>query len=110
MTRRPTDAQRIDRAVSAVLAGRPVALPPPLADELSTARALRADLPLVPPGDAFEEALALRLSDGHTHDAGSWVGDFARRHHRLVLTGAVGSVLVSTAGAAVFAWRLVHRP
>jgi hypothetical protein len=110
MTRRPTDAQRIDRAVSAVLEDRPVALPPPLADELSTARALRADLPLVPPGDAFEEALALRLSDGHTSDAGSWVGDFARRHHRLVLTGAVGSVLVSTAGAAVFAWRLVHRP
>jgi hypothetical protein len=109
MTRRPTDAQRIDRAVSAVLEDRPVALPPPLADELSTARALRADLPLVPPGDAFEEALALRLSDGHTHD-GSWVGDFARRHHRLVLTGAVGSLLVSTAGAAVFAWRLVHRP
>jgi len=110
MTRRPTDAQRIDRAVSAVLEDRPVALPAPLADELSTARALRADLPLVPPGDAFEEALALRLSDGHTSDAGSWVGDFARRHHRLVLTGAVGSVVVSTAGAAVFAWRLVHRP
>jgi len=109
MSRRPTDAQRIDRAVSAVLAGRPVALPPPLADELSAARALRADLPLVPPGDAFEEALALRLSDRHTPDAGTWVSDFARRHHRLMLTGAVGSVLVSTAGAAVVAWRLVHR-
>jgi hypothetical protein len=26
-----------------------------------------------------------------------------------VLTGAVGSVVVSTAGVAVVAWRLVHR-
>ncbi len=110
MTRRPTDSQRIDHAVSGVLEDRPVAVPPPLADELSAARALRADLPLVPPGDAFEEALARHLSDGHAQDAGSWVSDFARRHHRLLLTGALGSVLVSTAGAAVVAWRLGHRP
>jgi hypothetical protein len=110
MTRRPTDAQRIDHAVSAVLEDRPVALPPALADELSAARALRADLPLVPPGDAFEEALAHRLSDGRANNAGNWVSGFVRHHHRLVLTGALGSVLVSTAGAAVLAWRLVHRP
>jgi hypothetical protein len=110
MTRRPTDAQRIDHAVSAVLDDRPVALPPPLADELSAARALRAGLPLVPPSDGFEEALARHLSDGHTQNAGRWVSGFVRHHQRLVLTGAVGSVLVSTAGAAVLAWRHVHRP
>jgi hypothetical protein len=110
MTRRPTDSQRIDHAVSAVLEDRPVALPPPLADELSAARALHADLPLVPPSDGFEEALARRLSDGHTLNAGRRVSGFVRHHQRLVLTGALGSVLVSTAGAAVLAWRLVHRP
>lgn len=95
--------------MSAVLEDRPVALPPPLADELSAARALRADLPLVPPGDAFEETLAHRLSDGPPHTAGRRVGGFVRHHQRLLLTGALGSVLVSTAGAAVLAWRLVHR-
>ena len=110
MTRRPTHAERIDRAVSAVLEDRPVAVPPPLADELAAARALRADLPLVPPGDAFEEALAHRLSDDHLISPGQRVSGFVRHHQRLVLTGALGSVLVSTAGAAVLAWRLVHRP
>jgi hypothetical protein len=110
MTRRPTDSQRIDQAVSAVLGDRPIALPPPLADELSAARALRAGLPLVPPSDGFEEALAHRLSDGRSHNAGRRVSGFVRHHQRLVLTGALGSVLVSTAGAAVLAWRMVHRP
>jgi hypothetical protein len=37
------------------------------------------------------------------------VTGFARQHARLLVTGAVGSVVVSTAGAAVVAWRLVHR-
>jgi len=110
MTRRPTDAQRIDHAVSAVLEGRPVALPPPLADELAAARALRADLPLVPPGVGFEEALAQHLSDGRALSPRRWASGFVRHHQRLVLTGALGSALVSTAGAAVIAWRLVHRP
>lgn len=110
MTRRPTDAERIDHAVSAVLEDRPVALPPALADELAAARALRADLHPVPPGEGFEEALAQRLSDDRGLNPGRWMSGFVRHHQRLVLTGALGSVLVSTASAAVIAWRLVHRP
>ena len=108
MTRRPTDAERVDHAVSAVLEDLPVALPPPLADELAAARALRAFLHLVPPGEDFENALAQRLSDDPALGPGSRVSGCVRHHQRLVVTGAVGSVLVST-GAAVIAWRLGRR-
>jgi hypothetical protein len=105
---RPTDAERIDRAVSALLGDEPAIVPPTLAAELRTARSLRDGLHLVPPGAAFEAALARRLgADGLALDAR--VGGFVRQHGRLVVTGAVGSVVVSTAGVAVVAWRLVHR-
>jgi len=109
MTRRPTDAERIDQAVSALLEDRPAALPPPLADELTTARALRVNLPMVPPGEDFEAALARRMGGDPAFSPGGRVSGFVRHHQRLVLTGAVGSVVVSTAGAAVIAWRRVHR-
>lgn len=110
MTRRPTDAERVDQAVSAVLDDHPAALPPNLANELAAARALRAGLRPVPPGDEFEEALAQRLIHGElTVSPGRRVSGFVRHHQRLVLTGAVGSVVVSTAGAAVIAWRLARR-
>jgi hypothetical protein len=110
MTRRPTDAERVDQAVNAVLEDHPAALPPLLANELAAARALRSDLHLVPPGDEFEEALAERLMGGElTLSPGRRVSGFVRHHQRLVLTGAVGSVVVSTAGAAVIAWRLARR-
>ena len=109
MTRRPTDAERVDQAVSAVLEDHAAALPPFLANELATARALRADLRLIPPGDEFEETLAQRLISGElTRSPGRRVSGFVRHHQRLVLTGAVGSVVVSTAGA-VIAWRLARR-
>lgn len=109
MTRRPTDAERVDEAVSAVLEDHPTALPPFLANELAAARALRADLPLVPPGDEFEETLGQRLIGGKLSvSPGRRVSGFVRHHQRLVLTGAVGSVVVSTAGA-VIAWRLARR-
>jgi hypothetical protein len=71
------------------------------------ARALRRGLHPVPPAAAFEAALARRLQAGAGATHG--LGEFLRDHHRLVLTGAVGSVVVSTAGVAVVAWRLVHR-
>jgi hypothetical protein len=110
MTRRPTDAERIDQAVNAVLEDHPAALPPYLANELAAARALRADLHPVPPGEAFEEALGERLIGGElTVSPSRRVSGFVRHHQRLVLTGAVGSVVVSTAGAAVIAWRLARR-
>lgn len=106
---RPTDAERIDRAVSAVLDGEPAAVPPTLADELATARALREGLHPVPPGSAFEAGLASRLEAEATRAADRRLLGFVRHHQRLVLTGAVGSVVVSTAGMAVVAWRYVHR-
>jgi uncharacterized iron-regulated membrane protein len=110
MTRHPTDAERVDQAVNAVLEDHPAALPPVLANELAAARALRSDLHLVPPGNEFEEALAERLMGGElTPSPSHRVSGFVRHHQRLVLTGAVGSLVVSTAGAAVIAWRLARR-
>jgi hypothetical protein len=103
----PTNAERIDQAVTAVLRDDPVAVPPQLAPELAIARALRSGLHPVPPGVEFEGELARRLEAGAADERG--IGAFLRQHQRLVLTGAVGSVVVSTAGVAVVAWRLVHR-
>ena len=108
MTGHPTDAERIDAAVSAVLDDRLLAVPPSLAAELAAARALRTDLPLVPPGATFEDALGRRLSGSGLLPA-LRVQGFVRHHQRLILTGALGSALVSTASAAVLAWRLTHR-
>ena len=109
MTDVRTDAERVDHALSAILEDRPAVLPPALADELAVARALRADLHLVPPGSGFEDALALRLSGEEDDRPDRWVRGFLRHHQRLVLTGAVGSAVASAAGMAVLAWRLVHR-
>jgi hypothetical protein len=105
---RPTTAERLDQAVSAVLEGAAAAVPPALAPELAVARALRDGLHPVPPGVTFEGALAQRLEAAGRPTANPVIG-FWRHHHRLVLTGAVGSVVVSTAGVAVVAWRFVHR-
>lgn len=104
----PTDAERMDRAVTALLADDPVAVPSTLAGELATARAIRAGLPVVPPGAAFEADLARQLGTGDL-STDRRLTEFIRHHHRMVLTGAVGSVVVSTASVAVMAWRLGHR-
>lgn len=109
MTPTPTDADLLDRAVSALLDDGPAAVPPALASELATARVLHGTLSAVPPGADFEDALARRLAGGARRDPGRQVTHFARHHQRLVVTGAVSSVLLSTASAAVLAWRLVHR-
>jgi hypothetical protein len=103
--RRPTDAERIDGAVTALLEGASAAVPPALASELATAQAVRAGLPPIPAGAGFEARLARRL--GAVPDRR--LAGFVRHHQRLVLTGAVGSVVVSTASMAVVAWRVVHR-
>jgi hypothetical protein len=106
---RSTDAERIDRAVTSVLNDEPAAVPPTLATELAMARALREGLPPVPPGSAFEASLARRLEAAAMRAADRRLMGFVRHHQRLVLTGAVGSGVVSTAGMAVVAWRYVHR-
>jgi hypothetical protein len=105
----PTDAERIDRAVTALLGDEPVAVPPTLADELATARAVQAGLHPVPPGAEFEADLARRLSEGGLPSIDHRLTTFVRHHQRLVLTGAVGSVVVSTASVALMAWRMGHR-
>lgn len=104
-----TDADRLDRAVTAVLADEPAAVPSTLAHQLAVARVLRTTLSPVPAGSAFEDALAERLALGLRTDPGRLMGGFVRHHQRLVVTGAVSSVVLSTASAAVLAWRLVHR-
>ncbi len=104
-----TDADRLDRAVTAVLADEPAAVPPTLADQLALARVLRTALAPVPAGSAFEDHLAERLAHGPEADPGRLMSQFVRHHQRLVVTGAVSSVVLSTASAAVLAWRLVHR-
>ena len=109
MHSRSTDADRLDRAVTAMLADEPVAVPPTLADQLAMARVLRAALSSVPAGSEFEDALAERLARGPRTDPGRLMSRFVRHHQRLVVTGAVSSVVLSTASAAVLAWRLVHR-
>lgn len=105
---RPTTAERLDQAVSDVLDGAQAVVPPSLAAELAVARTLREGLRPVPPGERFEVALGRRLASAGLPASNPLLG-FWRHHHRLVLTGAVGSVVVSTAGVAVFAWRFVHR-
>jgi hypothetical protein len=106
---RPTDAERLDRAVSSMLDDEPAAVPPTLALELATARAVREGLHPIPPSAGFEAALARRIRAGTVAGDHRWT-EFLRHHQRLVVTGAVGSVVVSTAaGAAVVAWRHVHR-
>lgn len=104
----PTDAERIDRAVTALLGDEPVAVPPSLTGELATARAVRDGLHPVPPGAEFEANLARRLTVGGS-PIDHRLTAFVRHHQRLVLTGALGSVVVSTASVAVMAWRLGHR-
>jgi hypothetical protein len=105
----PTRASQVDHVVSAILGDRLTLRSPDLGAELAAARALRADLPLVPAAPRFEEALARRLSREAGPRSGGWLQRFVRHHQRLILTGALGSVLISTAGAAIVAWRLVHR-
>ncbi len=99
--------------MSALLAGSSDALPPNLAAELATARAVRAGLPPVPAGARFDADLARRLFAHRSADGTARLDDrltgFVKHHQRLVLTGALGSVVVSTASVAVVAWRMVHR-
>lgn len=109
MTRRPTPAEQVDRVVGAILSDQPIAAPSSLADELAVARALRAGLAPVPPSDAFTDTLARLLRGEPAARAGHRLNSLLRDHHRLVLTGALGSVLISTASAAVVAWRMAHR-
>jgi len=107
MTSPPTLAERLDRAVEALLAGAPPALASaaggvPAADRslVEAAHALRASLggSLVSP--RFEGRLGARLAGA---SASSWI---LRHPGRLIVTGAVGSALGVGVGVTAYAvWR-----
>lgn len=105
-----TTAGRVDRAVEALLSGRPAVVEPSLRDVVAAAAVVRAAHPLLPPGTAFEERVAERLRQ-HSRLAGAAVLPRAlagiRSHPRLL--AAAGSAAVSVAGVTAFAvWRAAH--
>ena len=108
----------LDRAIDALIDGRVAAAEPRVRVLLHVAAAVRAALPVVPPGVLFEDRLAGRLGilAGGGSVAGrplisparAWAG--IRSHPRFIITGAVGSAAVSVAGVTALAvWRAAHR-
>lgn len=97
-------AQRLDRAVDALLIGTHPAVDASLRPLVEVAAMIRASLVPVPPGARFEERLSRRLR-------GSTVPGRRRRElltpQRLLLTGAVGSAVGMAAAVAV--WRAARR-
>lgn len=110
-----TQAERIDRAVDALIAGETPVVDPALRPLLDAAATLSASLAGVPPSARFEERLARRLR-GSPHrpvaEARAAVADWSRQQltpQRLLLTGAVGSAVGVAGVAAVAFWRATHR-
>jgi hypothetical protein len=108
-----TRAERLDRAVDALLAGRPVAPPldPSLRPLVDLAAALRSALLPVPAGSRLEARLASRLvMRSPLNDGIRALGMRARRElrsrERLLLAGAVSSAAV---GVGVTAYAVWHR-
>jgi hypothetical protein len=108
-----TRAERLDRAVDALLAGRPV--PPPVDPSLrplvDLAATLRTALLPVPAGSRLEARLAARLATrSPLNDGIRAIGVRARRElrsrERLLLAGAVSSAAV---GVGVTAYAVWHR-
>jgi hypothetical protein len=104
-----TIADRLDRAVDLVLTGTPPAVAAAHVGLDAPGRALvetagRARHALVPPpvGTRFEARLGTRLS-GVAQRANAL--DWAFRHPRLVVTGAVGSAAVGVGVTAYAVWR-----
>jgi hypothetical protein len=110
MTTRPTIAERLDRAVDAVLAGTPAPVAAAATDLgpedrplVDVAAAMHATLatPLVAP--RFEASLGARLAGVAT----PWI---LRHPGRLIVTGAVGSAVgVGVTAYAVWRSRAAHR-
>ncbi|MEP6680142.1 MAG: hypothetical protein ABJB65_01565 [Chloroflexota bacterium] len=108
-----TRAEQLDRAVDALLAGRPA--PPPVDPGLRTlvdvAAALRGALLPVPAGSRLEARLAARLASRPAlGDPIHAFGELARRElrsrNRLLVAGAVSSAAV---GVGVTAYAVWHR-
>ncbi|MDP9244605.1 MAG: hypothetical protein M3O77_05950 [Chloroflexota bacterium] len=108
-----TRAERLDRAVDALLAGRPAPPPvdPGLRPLVDLAAALRTALLPVPAGSRLEARLAARLATrSPLNDGIRAIGVRARRElrsrERLLLAGAVSSAAV---GVGVTAYAVWHR-
>ena len=111
MTIRPTPAERLDRAVDAVLAGSPAPVAAavagvgpadrPLVDAAATMRATLATSLVAP---RFEARLGARLAGV---SGTPWI---LRHPGRLIVTGAVGSAVgVGVTAYAVWRSRTAHR-
>ncbi len=111
MTLRPTPAERLDRAVDAVLAGSPATVAAavagvgradrPLVDAAATMRATLAPSLVAP---RFEARLGARLAGV---SGTPWI---LRHPGRLIVTGAVGSAVgVGVTAYAVWRSRTAHR-
>jgi hypothetical protein len=113
MTERSTPAERLDRAIDALLAGSP----PPAAAAVGgvsaadrslvrAAATVRAALGTSLAGPRFEARLGARLA-GTAAGTPPWI---LRHPGRLIVTGAVGSVGVGVTAYAVWRSRSGHRP
>jgi hypothetical protein len=111
MTIRPTTAERLDRAVDAVLSGAPAPVAAASAGVDPADRALvdaavtlRATLATSIAAPRFEARLGARLAGA---DATPWI---LRHPGRLIVTGAVGSAVgVGVTAFAVWRSRSTHR-
>ncbi len=108
-----TRAERLDRAVDGLLAGRPAQsrVDPDLRPLLDLAATLRTALLPIPAGSRFEARLAARLATRPPlADGARALGERARRElrnrGRLLLAGAVSSAAV---GVGVTAYAVWHR-
>ncbi len=108
-----TRAERLDRAVDALLADRPAAPPvdPGLRPLVDLATALRSALLPVPAGSRLEARLAARLASRPAlSDPIHAFGELARRElrnrSRVLVAGAVSSAAV---GVGVTAYAVWHR-
>ncbi len=106
----PTDrtpADRLDRAVDALLAGERVPLDASLRPALSVAERLRSTLTPVPPGTRFQAALAGRIhGPGLTERT---LRAVSTTKGRLIAAGAVSSAAVGVGVTAYAVWRTSRR-
>jgi hypothetical protein len=109
MTRPPSVAERLDRALDGMLAGHPPALGAIASDQASlrplvaVAADVRASLPTPPIAPRFEARLGARLATAaEPHAPLAWV---LRTPGRRIVTGAVGSAAVGVGITAFAVWR-----
>ena len=114
MIQQPSAAERLDRAVSGILAGAPApiaasaaGLAPWMRPLAELAAELHAALLPPPVGARFEARVGSRLASAAAgRDPMAW----ARRHPtRLIVTGAVGSAAVGVTVTALAVWRSSRR-